>query len=64
MLESIGKLQVVMSHASHYLLTASKAFYKPALNTQWFDLVSQLWLFCPLEFSGLAIWKKGKILKP
>ena len=39
MLESIGKLQVVMSHASHYLLTASKAFYKPSLNTQWFDLV-------------------------
>jgi hypothetical protein len=31
-----------MSHASHYLLTASKAFYKPSLNTQWFDLVRYL----------------------
>ena len=42
MLESIAKLQTVMSHASHYLLTASKAFYKPSMNTQWFDLVSSL----------------------
>ena len=44
MLESIGKLQTVMSHASHYLLTASKAFYKPSMNTQWFDMASALML--------------------
>ena len=29
MLESLRRLQVVMSTASHYLLTGSKSFYKP-----------------------------------
>jgi hypothetical protein len=47
MLESISKLQTVMSHSTHYLLTSSKAFYKPSLNTVWFDLVS----FAKLEES-------------
>ena len=38
MLESIKRLQVIMSHCSHYLLTPSKAFYKPNLPENWFDL--------------------------
>jgi alpha-mannosidase II len=38
MVESIKKLHNVMAHSAHYLLTPSKAFYKPALNTVWYDL--------------------------
>ena len=38
MLESIKRLQVIMSHCAHYLLTPSKAFYKPNLPENWFDL--------------------------
>ena len=38
MLESIRRLQAIMSHATHYLLTPSKAFYKPKLQEDWFDL--------------------------
>ena len=38
MLESIKRLQVIMSHSAHYLLTPSKAFYKPQLQEEWFDL--------------------------
>ena len=38
MVESIRRLQVIMSHSAHYLLTPSKAFYKPQLQEEWFDL--------------------------
>lgn len=38
MSDSIHKLQAVMAQAAHYLLTPSKAFYKPQLNTVWFDM--------------------------
>ena len=38
MVDSVTKLQAIMSQASHYLLTSSKAFYKPKLDVEWFDL--------------------------
>ena len=38
MVTSIHKLQTVMSQSAHYLLTSSKAFYKPKIETHWFDL--------------------------
>ena len=38
MVESIHKLQQVMVHAGHYLMTSSKSYYKPSLGTAWFDL--------------------------
>lgn len=38
MLQSIQRLQAIMSHSAHYLLTPSKAFYKPNFNKDWFDL--------------------------
>ncbi len=37
MLESIQRLQVVISQSAHYLLTSSKTFYKPQ-ETVFFDL--------------------------
>jgi hypothetical protein len=37
MLESIQRLQVVISQSAHYLLTSSKTFYKPT-ETIFFDL--------------------------
>ena len=38
MLQSIQRLPAIMSHSAHYLLTPSKAFYKPKLQEEWFDL--------------------------
>ena len=38
MVESITRLQAIMSQSVHYLLTPSKAFYKPQLQENWFDL--------------------------
>lgn len=38
MVQSLQKLQNVMSQSAHYLLTSSKAFYKPNLDQAWFDL--------------------------
>ena len=38
MLDAINRLQTVMSQTAHYLLTPSKAFYKPQPNTIFFDL--------------------------
>ena len=38
MVDSIHMLQSIMSQSAHYLLTSSKAFYKPKMETQWFDL--------------------------
>ena len=38
MLQSIQRLQAIMSHSTHYLLTPSKAFYKPNLQEEWFNL--------------------------
>lgn len=40
MLDSINGLQVVMSQATHYLLTPSKSFYKPS-NEIFYDLDDQ-----------------------
>ena len=38
MQDSIQKLQDVMSHSTHYLLTSSKSYYKPSLQKSSFDL--------------------------
>ena len=38
MQDSIQKLQDVMSHSTHYLLTSSKSYYKPILQKSSFDL--------------------------
>ena len=38
MQDSIQKLQEVMSHSTHYLLTSSKSYYKPSLQKSSFDL--------------------------
>ena len=38
MVSSIHGLQDVMSQSAHYLLTSSKAFYKPKITNHWFDL--------------------------
>ena len=38
MVESIHKLQTVMSQSAYYLLSSSKAFYKPKLENHWFDI--------------------------
>ena len=38
MLDAINRLQTVLSQASHYLLTPSKAFYKPQPQVIFFDL--------------------------
>ena len=38
MLDAIERLQRTMSQSAHYLLTGSKAFYKPQANTIFFDL--------------------------
>ena len=38
MLDSIHKLQQVMAHSAHYLLTSSKSYYKPQMDAVWFDL--------------------------
>ena len=38
MVDSIHRLQTIMSQSAHYLLTSSKAFYKPKLENHWFDI--------------------------
>ena len=38
MVDSIHRLQNIMSQSAHYLLTSSKAFYKPKLENHWFDI--------------------------
>ena len=38
MVDSIHRLQNIMSQSAHYLLTSSKAFYKPKLENHWYDI--------------------------